>query len=118
MKISPVHPAAVPALDHLPIEQLAGNKTLTEDQKVTEASRQFEGVILRQILSQGRKTMFHSKLNDDSTTSGIYQDMVTGQLADAISRSGEFGLARSLQAQLLHQTVDGSSNPSKPKPKT
>src|SRR5436190_16032673 len=87
----------------VPLEELAANKNLPEDQKIQEVSRQFEAIILRQILSQGRKTMFHSKMTEESSTSGIYQDMVTGQLADAISRNGSFGLARSLQVQLSHQ---------------
>jgi flagellar protein FlgJ len=100
MKISPLHHAAAARPEPVPIEQLAGNKTLSEADKVTEASRQFEAVILRQILSQARKTVFHSKLNQDSTASGIYQDMVTSELAEAMSRNGGFGLARSLQAQV------------------
>jgi len=34
--------------------------------------------------------------------------MVNNQLADKISRSGEFGLAKSLQAQLVRQVLPGS----------
>jgi flagellar protein FlgJ len=90
----------------LPIEKLAGNKSLSETEKVSEVSRQFESVLLRQILGQARKTTFNSKFNPDSMTSGIYQDMVTNQLAESISRSGSFGLARSLEAQLVRQTVN------------
>ena len=36
--------------------------------------------------------------------------MVTNQLAESISRSGDFGLARSLEAQLVSQTVSKSSH--------
>lgn len=91
------------AAESTPIEQLAGNKTLSESEKVAQVSRQFEAVLLRQILGSARKTVFKSKVNEDSLTSGIYQDMVTDQLAESISRSGSFGLARSLQSQLQHQ---------------
>jgi len=91
------------AAESMPIEQLAGNKTLSQSEKVAQVSRQFEAVLLRQILGSARKTVFKSKVSEDSLTSGIYQDMVTGQLADSISRSGSFGLARSLQSQLQHQ---------------
>jgi Rod binding domain-containing protein len=70
---------------------------------VAEVSRQFESVLLRQILGAARKTIFRSKFNEDSMASGIYQDMTTSQLADAISRNGSFGLARSLEAQLIRQ---------------
>jgi Rod binding domain-containing protein len=105
----------IPSLTHtakateLPLEKLAGNKSLSEAEKVAEVSRQFESVLLRQILGQGRKTIFKSKFNEDSMASGVYQDMATGQLADAISRSGSFGLARSLEAQLIRQTVNPES---------
>jgi len=100
VNISPlhVHPAARPEAG--PLESLATNKSLTEKEKLKEASRQFEALILRQILAQGRKPLFHSKLTEESTGSSIYQDMVNQQLADAISQSGGFGLARSLELQL------------------
>ena len=100
--------------EDLPLEKLAGNQSLSEKEKVAEVSRQFESVLLRQILGQGRKTVFHSKFNEDSMASGIYHDMATSQLADAISRSGSFGLARSLEAQLVRQTGDAASTEKKP----
>ncbi len=34
--------------------------------------------------------------------------MINNQLADSISRSGAFGLAKSLQAQLVHQVLPGA----------
>ena len=110
----------IPSLTHtakateLPVEKLVGNKSLSEAEKVAEVSRQFESVLLRQILGQGRKTIFKSKFNEDSMASGVYQDMATSQLADAISHSGSFGLARSLEAQLIRQNVNPSEKKSKP----
>ena len=109
----------IPALTHaakvenLPLEKLAGNKSLSEKEKVAEASRQFESVLLRQILGAARKTVFKSKFNQDSMASGIYQDLATTQLADAISRSGSFGLARSLEAQLVQQNVNPTKSEEK-----
>ena len=87
----------------IPLERLAGNTQLTEEQKVAEASRQFEAVLLRQILHDTQKTVFKSKYSDDSTAAGIYRDMVTSQLADSISKSGRFGLAKSFERQLTRQ---------------
>jgi len=103
MNVAPL--LSAPRAENLPIEQLAANKTLSPAQKVAEASRQFEGLLLRQILGQARKTVFRSKINHDSATAGFYQDLVTNQLADDISRGGSFGLASSLQSQLVHQTL-------------
>ena len=83
-------------------EKLAGNPALTQDQKVAEASRQFEAVLLRQILSDSQKTVIPSELSDNSTAAGIYQDVITNTLADNISKSGAFGLAKTFTQQLNH----------------
>jgi Rod binding domain-containing protein len=107
MNITALRPA--PKADSLPLEKLEESKAFTDEEKVAEVSRQFEAVLLRQILGQGRKTLFASKFNDDSVSSDIYQDMVTQQFAESISRSGSFGLARSLQAQLTHQLLPAKS---------
>jgi Rod binding domain-containing protein len=41
-----------------------------------------------------------SKFSEDSTSSSIYHDMVTTRLADSISKSGSFGLAKTFDQQL------------------
>lgn len=92
----------------MPIERLAGNGSLTEQQKVAEGSRQFEAVLLRQILNETQKTVIKSKLTDDSTAAGIYRDMITNQLADSISKSGALGLSQTLEHQLGRQTHPAS----------
>jgi peptidoglycan hydrolase FlgJ len=101
MEISALQPH-VNAAD-LPLDQLATNTHLSEKEKVGELSRQFEAVLLRQILAEAQKTVFRSKYTDDSTASSIYQDMITHQLADNISKSGTFGLAQSLNRQFTQQ---------------
>lgn len=93
-----------------PLDKVAESKALSEEQKVAELSRQFEGVLLRQILGQARKTVFHSKTDEDSASSDIHQDMVTTQLAESISKSGSFGLAKSLQTQLSRQVLNHTEN--------
>jgi Rod binding domain-containing protein len=100
MTISPLQ-RAIKASDVAP-EALAKNTSLTESQKIAEASRQFESILLKQVLDASQKTVIKSSLSDDSTTTSIYKDMVSTQLADCISRSGGFGLARSFQSQLEH----------------
>lgn len=102
--ISPLSPADVP------IEQLSGDKRLSDPAKLAEVSRQFEAVLLRQILTEARKTVIHSDKKSESACSGIYQDMVTTQIADTISRSGSFGLAHSLQHQLTRQVLHPSAS--------
>lgn len=93
----------------IPIEHLDRNARLSEADKVAEATRQFEAVLLRQILTAARKQVHLT--GDDTPPSAadeMYQDMINTQLADAISRSGDFGLARSLQVQFQARgTTDG-----------
>jgi peptidoglycan hydrolase FlgJ len=90
-------------------ERLAGNSQLSEREKIAEASRQFEAVLLRQILESTQKTVIPSKFADNSTAASIYRDMITSQLADSISESGTFGLAKTFEQQL--------NRPSTPVPK-
>ena len=93
----------------VPLHDLAANKNIPDTEKVAEVSRQFEAVLLRQILQQARKSSVTPSSSAEATTSGIYDDMINNQLADSISRSGSFGLARSLQGQLAHQVLPNAS---------
>ncbi|HWD93775.1 MAG TPA: rod-binding protein [Verrucomicrobiae bacterium] len=86
-------------------DRLANNPDLTERQKISEASRQFESILLKQILESSQKTVIKSKYSEDSTASGIYHDMITTQLADSISKSGTFGLAKVFEQQLNRPEV-------------
>ena len=81
-------------------ESLAGNKMLNQHQKIAEASRQFESMLLRQILSEAEKPVIKSEFTDNSTASGIYQDFITNQLSDSLSKSGAFGFAKVFDRQL------------------
>jgi Rod binding domain-containing protein len=88
----------------LPLEGLAANKHLSKSEKIAQASRAFEAVLLRQILSESQKPVFPSKYVGNSTSDGIYRDEVVNQLADNISKSGSFGLAQSLTRELQRQS--------------
>ncbi|MBX3747509.1 MAG: rod-binding protein [Verrucomicrobiae bacterium] len=98
MSFSALTPLPSPA--SVPVERLEHHRGLSEGDKVAEACRQFEAILLRQMLTDARKAVIPSDLNRESATSDIYQDMINTQLADAMSQSGGFGLARSLQVQL------------------
>lgn len=109
MEIPSLHPAV--RASELPIERLAVNPNVSEKEKVGELSRQFEAILLRQVLKDIRKTVIKSDLFPESLASDIYQDMVTQQLAEAMSKSGSLGLARSLEKDLARQLEDKSSGP-------
>jgi Rod binding domain-containing protein len=97
-------------------ERLANNPHLSQKAKISEASRQFEALLLRQILDSSQKPVIKTKLNPDSTASGIYRDLVTTNLADAISKSGTFGLASTFEQQLNRQAGPAARRPNSPAP--
>ena len=108
MNISAIQPKV--DTSHIAVENLAGNSALTEDQKIGEASRQFEAILLRQFLTESQKPCFKSEFTDDSAEAGIYQDMVTNQLADALTRGNGIGLAQTFQHQLTrHGAATGQT---------
>jgi flagellar protein FlgJ len=102
MTLSPIQSSKPNDAANVAVENLAGNKNLTEQQKIAEASRQFEAIMLRQILSESQKPVITSEFTDNSTAAGIYQDYVTNTLADSMSKSGTLGLAKVFEQQLTH----------------
>ena len=104
MDIKPLHSRHID-LSNLPLERVASSTQLTEKEKVGEVSRAFEAVLLRQILQESQKPVFSSKFIGNSTTDGIYRDVVVNQLAESISKSGSFGLAKSLAGELQRQAT-------------
>jgi Rod binding domain-containing protein len=101
MDVSPIQRHVEAAA--VPPERLAGNPQLTPQQKISEVARQFEALLLRQILQNTQKTVIPSTFSDDSTAASIYHDLVTEQLAESISKSGTLGLAKMLNQQLTCQ---------------
>ena len=91
-------------------ESLAGNQHLTQSQKISEASRQFEAMLLRQILSETQKPVIQSEFTDNSTAAGIYQDLITNQLSDSLSKSDAIGLAKTFEQQLNRKPEAESLN--------
>ena len=89
---------------NLSLDRLAANTQVPESEKVAEVSRAFEAVLLRQILSESQRPVFQSPYAGNSATDGIYRDIVVNQMAEDISKSGSFGLGRSLARELQRQT--------------
>jgi Rod binding domain-containing protein len=110
MNISPIPSTADNS--NVPIEQLAGNQHLTQREKIHEASREFESIMLKQILSEMQKPVITSEFTDDSTAAGIYQDYISNALAEGMSKSDSFGFAKIFEKQLSpHDSKpDGASS--------
>src|SRR4051812_48955613 len=99
MAIPSINPHAKVNPADIPLEKLSTSKALSEEQKTSEMTRQFEAVLLRQILNEAQKPAFKSKFAATGVSSAIYQDMMVNQLADKISSSRTVGLAQELQTQ-------------------
>jgi Rod binding domain-containing protein len=119
MDISPLQ-RPIKAAD-MPFDMMARSTTLPPQEKVKELSRQFEAIMLRQILQEAQKSVIKSSYHQDTAVSGIYQDMVVNRMADDMSKSGGFGLAHSLETQMTRQLLaaqppagDGSAAPATP----
>ena len=93
----------------LPLDRLASNSNISEAEKVAELSRQFEAVLLRQILQEAQKPVFKSEFVNTSAVSSIYQDVIVNQMADSISQSNALGLAKSLQGGMTSQLLEEKS---------
>ncbi len=62
---------------------------------LTEASQQFEAILLRQFLGESMKSLL-----EGGSAGQVYGYMVTDSLADSLSKAGGMGLSSVIQAQL------------------
>jgi Rod binding domain-containing protein len=103
MELSPLNSHRIDA-SNMSLERLAANKSVPESEKIKQASSAFEAVMLRQILTESMQPVFPSKFVGNSTSDAIYRDEMVNQLAENISKSGSFGLGKSLAAELQRQS--------------
>jgi Rod binding domain-containing protein len=86
----------------LPLDRLTTSTQVPEREKVAEVSRQFEAILLRQIFTAAQKPLLAAAPGNSAAT-GIYQDMITERLAEAVSHSGAIGLAKAMGSQLSRE---------------
>lgn len=70
-------------------------ETPNDPAKIAQAAQQFEGVLLRQILSESMKPLL-----ENGPGAQVYGYFLTTSLADSIGKSGGLGLGHVLQTQL------------------
>lgn len=106
MSISTIqHHPAKPATPALETAAPSTTKGVPSDQsKIKESTRQFESMMLRQILGESLKPAAIGK-GPSMPGSEIYQSFVTDIVADNLSRSGMLGLSSLLQSQLAPTAV-------------
>lgn len=106
MDVSPIKSVKA---SELTLEQLSMSSTIDDAGKTKELSRQFEAILVRQILQNAYKTVIPSKFTSESSVTGIYQDMITFQTAESVTKSNSLGVAQSLENQLTNQLLTKSS---------
>lgn len=82
--------------------KLTGNKA-HDLERVSEFAKQFEEVMIRNLLKEANKPMFGENDNFMGVSNPIYKDMYLEQVAQSISSSGSLGLAEQLRNQLTSQ---------------
>jgi Rod binding domain-containing protein len=111
MPVSSINAGAKVNPADVPLEKLATSKALSEEQKTSEMTRQFEAMLLRQILNEAQKSTFKSKFASSGVSTAIYQDLMVNQLADKISSSRTVGLSQELETQVSRQSPHGKHAP-------
>ena len=81
---------------------LGGLKSVDGKVTTAEAARQFEAIMLRQMLDESLGKVFNK-----GPGGHIYGYMITDALADGISKGGGLGLARVIESQLTERRSIG-----------
>lgn len=85
------------------VHSAAKDSYTKEKARVTKATQDFEAVFVGMMLKQMRKSIAgDSPLFGKSPEAKIYQDMMDENLANQISHTGSFGLARAMMKSLAH----------------
>ena len=71
-----------------------------DDEKLREATRDFESLFIKQMLSSMRKTVSKSGLLDGGMAQEIFEDMLYDEYAKSMSRTANFGISDMMFRQL------------------
>ncbi len=96
------------------LDQVARSSKLSEPEKISQLSKGFEAILVRNILENAQKPLFDKKGSGNTASGGIYRDLLSNQTADMISQSGTIGLARQLERELSTHS-HGTSKTTAPK---
>ena len=77
-----------------------------EEARLKDASKQFEQVFMKQMLSEMRKSVDKSKLFGEGKDEDTFQDMLDNERAKSWSDSGGVGLAQLIYEQMRNQISD------------
>jgi len=79
-----------------------------------DAATKFEGVFLQMLMSAMNKTVSKDSIfGKDSASESTWQGMLSDERAQAMAKSGAFGLAQQLEQQLRSQVLGNAAHESK-----
>lgn len=119
MNVDPTISSAVPLAGNIPLHgELAkfegAHRTSGKSKDPSEAARQFEALLVKQILSESMKSMF-----EHGEGSQVFGYFLEDTLADGITKGGGMGLRSIIEAQLRQRSdpptpEQGAAAPNKP----
>ena len=99
---------AQPLGSNIDLTQLANHSQLSEEDKLEAAAKEFEVMLVKQVLKSAQQPLTESGSTFFPTqgTGAIYGDMMIDTLSGSVGRAGQLGLARLFQQQLSLLTVE------------
>ena len=79
-------------------QELTFSSKMNEQQKVEQATQQFEGVMIRQYLKDAMKPLIETEMTKNSASDEIYRSYLVDIMSSSMAQSGGFGLSSALQA--------------------
>ncbi len=99
--------------------QPAAAQNLTPDQKkalakLHDAATQFEGVFLEILMNAMQGTVSHQSIfGKENSSEQTWQGMLNDERAQAMAKTGSFGLAQQLEQELRSQVLSDASQEAK-----
>jgi Rod binding domain-containing protein len=93
-----------------PYEQMHRLENLPRDQQMAKVAGQFEGIMVRQFLTEAMKPMTDGCFSDEDMPGGdIYKSMMVDTLANGIESGGGMGFSNVIQLQLQGKASAGGT---------
>lgn len=102
-------PAAL-AFDPKPLGKLRADAARNDPEALREAGRQFEAMLVNQLMKTARATKFNEDDPMDSPAMQTYTGLLDEQFAQGVTRGRGLGLADALVRQ-IELATKGSSHP-------
>jgi len=85
------------------LDRIADDASMSEQEKVAELAKEFEAMLVKQVLKGMQKTAGGSGLFPTKGPASIYGDMMMNSLSQSISDSRQLGFARLFENQLTNK---------------